>query len=245
MLQYSKLNQRLADATDEPASSCLKSYAVYQGCKAGEKPKKCGKAPRCTAVAPVPPQMDLDGIRFVFPAGPDVTVLVPRPPRPAVDMPKIKMILESNAPTLAPNVADSKPGGGGVSGGGAVAATPTSEGSPTGLAHVSGPVAEGIRTSFVQPKYPPIAKIAQMSGTVVLRAIISRTGTIEILEVAAASNPLFVMSSIDAVRRWVYKPYMLNGEPTRVDTTITVNFLLGDPSKNPPVAKGSSQNAPQ
>ena len=34
-------------------------------------------------------------------------------------------------------------------------------------------------------------------------------------------------AAVDAVQRWRYKPYLLNGEPTEVDTTITVNFTFG------------------
>ncbi len=34
-------------------------------------------------------------------------------------------------------------------------------------------------------------------------------------------------SALDAVQRWRYKPYLLNGDPTEVDTTITVNFTFG------------------
>jgi len=34
-------------------------------------------------------------------------------------------------------------------------------------------------------------------------------------------------SALDAVRSWRYKPYLLNGEPTEVDTTVTVNFNFG------------------
>jgi protein TonB len=32
------------------------------------------------------------------------------------------------------------------------------------------------------------------------------------------------MAAIEAVRQWRYKPYLLNGEPTEVETTLTVNF---------------------
>jgi protein TonB len=78
----------------------------------------------------------------------------------------------------------------------------------------------------VQPQYPPIAKIAHASGTVVLRAIISKTGTIQQLSVASSTNHMFDESAIDAVKQWRYKPYILNNEPTEVDTTITVNFAL-------------------
>jgi protein TonB len=60
----------------------------------------------------------------------------------------------------------------------------------------------------------------------VLRAIISKTGTIEKLEVSSSTNPMFNQSALDAVKQWRYKPYILNSEPTEVDTTITVNCSL-------------------
>ena len=33
-------------------------------------------------------------------------------------------------------------------------------------------------------------------------------------------------AAIEAVKQWTYRPYLLNGEPTEVDTTITVSFSL-------------------
>lgn len=77
----------------------------------------------------------------------------------------------------------------------------------------------------VQPIYPPIAKQAGVRGTVELRAIISKTGTIENL-VVVGGHPMLVKSAIDAVRQWRYRPYLLNNEPVEVETNITVNFLL-------------------
>jgi protein TonB len=68
--------------------------------------------------------------------------------------------------------------------------------------------------------------VAHLSGTVVLRAIISKEGTIQQLSVASTTNQMFNNAALDAVRQWRYKPYLLNGEPTEVDTTITVNFTL-------------------
>jgi protein TonB len=97
---------------------------------------------------------------------------------------------------------------------------------PVGPARISGGVIAGTRTTFVQPQYPPIAKIAHQSGTVVLRAIISKTGTIEKLEVSSSTNAMFNNNALEAVKQWRYKPYILNNEPTEVDTTITVNFAL-------------------
>jgi protein TonB len=79
---------------------------------------------------------------------------------------------------------------------------------------------------MVQPIYPPIAKVAHMSGVVVLHAVISKTGAIESLAVQSTTNAMFNNAALDAVRQWKYKPYVLNGDPTEVDTTITVNFNL-------------------
>jgi protein TonB len=78
----------------------------------------------------------------------------------------------------------------------------------------------------VQPQYPPIAKVAHMSGTVVLHAIISKSGTIQQLSVQSSTNPMFNNYALDAVKQWRYKPYILNSDPTEVETTITVNFAL-------------------
>ena len=99
---------------------------------------------------------------------------------------------------------------------------------PKGPQRISGGVIAGTRTTFVQPQYPPIAKVAHMAGTVVLHAIISKTGSIEKLEVQSSTNPMFNNYAVDAVKQWRYKPYILNGDPTEVDTTVTVNFALNN-----------------
>jgi len=92
---------------------------------------------------------------------------------------------------------------------------------------------QGLRTSFVQPVYPPLAKAAKMSGVVVMKAVISKDGSISALEIMSATNPVFNKAAIDAVRQWKYRPYMLNGEPTEVMTTITVNFAIAPPPQAP------------
>jgi len=78
----------------------------------------------------------------------------------------------------------------------------------------------------VQPNYPPLARQARIQGTVELRAIISKMGTIENLNVVSG-HALLVTSAVEAVKQWRYRPYLLNGEPIEVETEITVNFILG------------------
>lgn len=94
------------------------------------------------------------------------------------------------------------------------------------IAQLSGGIIAGSRLTFVQPAYPRVAKVNHESGTVVLRAVIGRDGHIHSLRPISVTNSDFVISAITAVRQWTYKPYLLNGEPVEVDTTITVNFAL-------------------
>jgi len=75
----------------------------------------------------------------------------------------------------------------------------------------------------VVPSYPPLALKAHVQGVVVLDAIISKEGTIESLRVISG-HPLLTSAAMDAVKQWVYRPTLLNGEPTVVVTTVTVNF---------------------
>jgi protein TonB len=77
----------------------------------------------------------------------------------------------------------------------------------------------------VQPTYPTLARTARIQGTVELRAIVSKAGTIENLAVVSG-HPMLVSSAIEAVRQWRYRPYLLNNEPIEVATEITVNFVL-------------------
>jgi len=77
----------------------------------------------------------------------------------------------------------------------------------------------------VQPAYPSLARQEHIQGTVELRAIIGKTGTIENLAVVRG-HPMLAAAAIDAVRQWRYRPYLLNNEPIAVETVITVNFVL-------------------
>ena len=84
---------------------------------------------------------------------------------------------------------------------------------------------EGNLIERVQPLYPPLAKQAHIQGRVILRAVISRNGMIENLQVLSG-HPMLVQAAIDAVKQWRYRPYFLNGEPVEVETQVTVNFVL-------------------
>jgi TonB family protein len=91
-------------------------------------------------------------------------------------------------------------------------------------ARVSAGVMAGQVVTKTQPVYPQSAKDAKISGSVVLHAIIDETGKVEQLAVVSSPDKELSKSAIDAVQHWTYKPYLLNGRPTVVDTTITVNY---------------------
>jgi len=77
----------------------------------------------------------------------------------------------------------------------------------------------------VEPVYPALARQIRRDGRVELHAIISTDGTIEHLE-AVSGDVIFYQSAIEAVRRWRYRPTMLNGQAVTVDTYITVIYTL-------------------
>jgi len=98
---------------------------------------------------------------------------------------------------------------------------------PGGPVRVSSGTVAGMTLSKTNPVYPAEAKAAHVQGAVILHAIISKTGTVENLHVISG-NAMLVNSAIDAVQEWTYKPYLLNGQPVEVETSITVNYTLGD-----------------
>jgi protein TonB len=91
---------------------------------------------------------------------------------------------------------------------------------------VSAGVAVGLLVHKTQPTYPPIAKAARVSGTVVLQGTISKTGSLETLRVVSGP-PMLRQAALEAVQTWRYRPYMLSNVPTEVDTTVNVVFALG------------------
>lgn len=90
---------------------------------------------------------------------------------------------------------------------------------------VGGRVQEALILRRVLPVYPVLAKQARIQGTVRLIGIIATDGTIQQLQVIQG-HPLLVAAAVDAVRQWIYRPTMLNGEPVEVVAPIDVNFTL-------------------
>ena len=96
-----------------------------------------------------------------------------------------------------------------------------------GPVRLGGNVAAGNLEKKVTPAYPADMKEQHQEATVVLQATISEEGVPESLNnVTTEVNRSFVDAEMDAVKQWRYRPVLLNGQPVRVITTITVNFTL-------------------
>jgi len=88
---------------------------------------------------------------------------------------------------------------------------------------ISAGVASGMIIHKTPPVYPKFAQDAHITGTVVLKATITKQGTIEGIQVLSGPK-LLAPAAVDAVKTWKYKPYMLDGQPVSVETNVTVVF---------------------
>lgn len=87
-------------------------------------------------------------------------------------------------------------------------------------------VAVGMLIHRVMPEYPPAARAGGVQGTVVLDAIIGKDGTVHDLRTVSTPSVLLLESAMNAVLQWTYRPYLLNGKPVQVRTTINVIYTL-------------------
>jgi periplasmic protein TonB len=152
---------------------------------------------------------------------------------------KVQMIREEEAPppmAATGGVVGGVPGGipggqvGGVIGGiinatSSLAAVPKFVPVVPQRVRISQGVTKGLLVHRVEPVYPTLARAARVQGEVVLSAIIDANGQITNLQLVSG-HPMLVPAALAAVREWRYKPYLLNGQPVEVETTITVIFSL-------------------
>ena len=91
---------------------------------------------------------------------------------------------------------------------------------------ISAGVADGMILRKTQPVYPKFAQDAHITGKVVLKATITKQGTIEGVQVLSGPK-ILAPSAVDAVKTWKYKPYTLDNQPVAVETSITIVFGSG------------------
>lgn len=76
------------------------------------------------------------------------------------------------------------------------------------------------------PAYPGWARENGISGTVVLRALVDREGTVRRVSVVRGVTGL-TEAAQEALLRWTFRPARANGQPVMVWVEIPVSFRLG------------------
>jgi protein TonB len=77
----------------------------------------------------------------------------------------------------------------------------------------------------VAPRYPQIARSANVQGIVILEATIGEDGAVRDVRVLRG-KPLLDDAAVEAVRQWRFTPPMLNGQAVPAAMTVTVSFTL-------------------
>ncbi len=136
---------------------------------------------------------------------------------------KNKVTDVTTSPDSSANASASPGGAGGTSG------ESTSSERPSGNLHqrlrVSSGVAEGLKLHDVQPVYPFAAQQGHVQGDVILQATIGKDGLIHNLK-AVSGHPMLIEAAKGAVEQWRYRPYVIEGSPVEVETTIKVRFHM-------------------
>jgi protein TonB len=180
-------------------------------------------------VAPAPPPPPPPPVEALVKVKPIVHLIQGNKLMAPRAIPKDVTILKEEAPP--PDLSSQQQGVfGGLAGQGTMVAAPALPPPPKPTAPVrikqGGNVTAASIITQTRPLYPPLARQARIQGNVVLHAIIDKDGRVAQLEVVSG-HPLLVQAALDAVKQWLYKPTLLNGDPVEVDTTITVTFTMG------------------
>lgn len=98
---------------------------------------------------------------------------------------------------------------------------------PPPAPRVGGNVQEAQLVSRTEPAYPPLARQARVQGIVQLEALVGKDGRVKDVKVVNG-HPLLRQAAADAVKKWLYRPTLLNGEAVEVTTRVAVGFKLGN-----------------
>jgi protein TonB len=129
---------------------------------------------------------------------------------------------DTNVDVPAPDASEAMQGG--------VEPVPQSVANPRPIfPFVALPISQGVTggrlTRKVDPIYPSEARLQRVEGAVVLDALVAEDGNVRDVQVTSGS-PLLANAARQAVRRWRYEPFQLNGKPLAIHTQITIQFKL-------------------
>jgi len=93
------------------------------------------------------------------------------------------------------------------------------------MIRVAGGVMLGLIEHKALPEYPTLALTAGLQGDVIFKILVDETGKI-LLSEPVDGNPVLVGASVDALRNFRFRPYLLNGSPIRVESQLGFHFTV-------------------
>lgn len=90
---------------------------------------------------------------------------------------------------------------------------------------VSGNLQSALLPEQAKILYPPLAKEARAQGVILLSLTIAEDGSVKHVQVVSG-HAFLAAAATDAIKRWVYRPTLVNGKPVEVVTTVEVDFTL-------------------
>jgi TonB family protein len=85
--------------------------------------------------------------------------------------------------------------------------------------------AEEMLAHRVEATYPQMARIAHIQGNVILHVLINKQGHVANIK-PMSGHPILIQAALDAVKQWEYQPFLMNGEPAEVETSVVVKFRM-------------------
>ena len=81
---------------------------------------------------------------------------------------------------------------------------------------------QGLLIHKVDP-VPPTEPGMNIQGSVFLKAVIDKSGNIQELQLVSG-HPMLVPAAFEAAKQCKYQPFLLNGDPVEVETTMHLEF---------------------
>jgi TonB family protein len=81
------------------------------------------------------------------------------------------------------------------------------------------------QVTWEEPKYPQMAKLAHIEGIVVIRVLIDKEGHVA-QEKGVMGHPILMQAALDAVRQWIYLPFLADGEAAAIESSVVLRFRM-------------------
>jgi TonB family protein len=101
---------------------------------------------------------------------------------------------------------------------------------------VGGDIERPQKLVHVDPVYPEEAKANNITGMVIVEALLATDGTVSDVKIIRSVHPLLDTAASEAVRQWVFSQTFVGGEAAELVMTVNVTFVreATAPSPGPP-----------